>query len=211
MTIQPSTVISKNPHISWYRNFFTEEQCSYLLQVKEYTFARRKVDNYGNPVRDIHFTDSFGERLTFEQIKSLDIPEKFTQYFGLDSFTQIDSPTIVQYPENGYIVSHVDGGPVGPVNRRRSTFILYLNSGYNGGDLKFNNLNIVVKPKIGCGVYFEYPNMETNNLLTHESTPNTGCPKYCIPFFIRTPEYISDYREEWIKVYGEDIKNLPYF
>lgn len=211
MPLKPSAVIKDTPYISWYRDFFTKDECNYLLQIKEYTYARRKVDDYGSAIRDPHFTDSYSQTINIEQLLYLDIPGKFKKWFDLESITQLDSPSVVQYPIDGYIVPHVDGGPIGDVTKRHKTFILYLNDDYTGGDLKFNRLNVVVRPKTGCGVYFEYPDLDTNNLLLHESTPNQGCPKYCIPFFIRRPEYIEWCREEWIKRYGQEITKIPYF
>lgn len=211
MAAAPSSIINKSPHIAWYRNFFTAEECGYLLQIKDHTFARKKVNEYGEGVQDIHFTYSFSQTITLDQFIYLDLAIKLVEFFDLQSFTQVDGIYVVKYPIGGYIVPHVDGGPAGSVTRRRSTFILYLNDNYSGGHLKFNNLSIVVQPKSGCGVYFEYPTMEINNRLLHESTPNTGAEKFCIPFFIRTPEYIEEYRAEWQKKYGPEISKLPNF
>jgi hypothetical protein len=70
-------------------------------------------------------------------------------------------------------------GPHGDINQdfqNEFSFVVYLNDDYEGGELKFNDKDITIKPKAGSVVGFR-------SLEIHESLPTTSGIKWHIPYF----------------------------
>ncbi len=70
-------------------------------------------------------------------------------------------------------------GPHGDINQdfqNEFSFVVYLNDDYEGGELRFNDKGITIKPKAGSVVGFR-------SLEVHESLPTTSGIKWHIPYF----------------------------
>lgn len=82
---------------------------------------------------------------------------------------------IARYQEGGFYAPHVDTNGAARV----LSGVLYLNSDFEGGELKFPSQDITIKPEEGMLVLFP-----SNFLFIHESTPITeGCKYATIGWF----------------------------
>jgi prolyl 4-hydroxylase len=70
-------------------------------------------------------------------------------------------------------------------NDRKATVILYLNDNFEGGETRFDKLNITVKPKKGTALYFTYENEDTKDLSFHAGLPVKFGTKNIATFWLR--------------------------
>jgi len=198
--IQPTTVISSSSYIGYYRNFLSSDECDFITKNQNFGSLRTKVNAGGQYEQDENFTLSHGRLLTIDEINNINLVQKLKDTFDLSSVTQAEPFLLARYPENGFLRLHHDRRPNSPIMRRMATLILYFNDDYEGGELHFPRLNLQIRPKKGSGVFFTYgnnPDADAN--LIHESKINTGNAKYMLPVFMRVPEFIDEYKEDWKK------------
>jgi prolyl 4-hydroxylase len=202
MKIQPTSTIHNEPYIGYYRNFLSAEECDYILLNQEFNQLRYKVDSYNNSVQDENFTLSYGRHPTMDEILHIDLINKIKNAFDLESATQAETFHLAKYPDGGYLVPHHDYRPNSRIDKRFATFVLWLNDDFNGGELHFPRLNLQIRPKKGCGVFFRYGKNANNDIMIHESKVNTGGPKYMLPIFMRVAEFMDEYKQEWKNRYN---------
>ena len=72
-----------------------------------------------------------------------------------------ESPELMRYREGGYYIKHADSQNMDMANRtwskvidRDLSLLLYLNDGYEGGELSFYKLNYQIRPRAGAAVLF---------------------------------------------------------
>lgn len=97
----------------------------------------------------------------------------YKAYFGSMEF-----PQMLYYPaDSGYYADHVDAA-VG--NERVFSAVLYLNTIDNGGETRFVDLDLTIKPVAGRLVMFP-----ANYLFRHEATKPIGQDKFSIVTWYR--------------------------
>lgn len=99
--------------------------------------------------------------------------KKKIQPLTTDILTHIETPHVLYYKKGGKYDKHTDSEQFDPtrnqfyqVKDRHFSFLIYLNDGYEGGNLKFNFLNYVYRPKAGQAVFFP-----SGHIFSHQSTP----------------------------------------
>lgn len=90
---------------------------------------------------------------------------------------QLNEYGILRYKTGQYTTLHSDGGA--GANRIVSG-LLYLNDNYEGGELYFDKLDILYKPKAGDVLIFP-----SNFIFSHEAKAVTSGVKYCAVRFWR--------------------------
>ena len=90
-----------------------------------------------------------------------------------ETLTYIEIPHVLYYKKGGKYDKHTDSEQFDPeknqfyqIKDRHFSFLIYLNDDYEGGNLKFNFLNYMYRPKAGEAVCFP-----SGHIFTHQSTP----------------------------------------
>ena len=89
-----------------------------------------------------------------------------------------DFYTIKKYNTNAYMGPHVDSTDRTISKMPTISIVIYLNDDYEGGEIKFPNQNISIKPEAGSMVIF--PSYEP---YVHDPQPTISGDKYMSPVF----------------------------
>lgn len=81
-----------------------------------------------------------------------DINEKLAEITDWKTFGHYH---LQSYDPGGYVNMHTDWSG-GLSNQRHATLIFYLNDEFEGGETEFPTLDVMVKPKKGAGLFFNY-------------------------------------------------------
>jgi prolyl 4-hydroxylase len=97
--------------------------------------------------------------------------EKYNHVYEVD---KAESWQLTRYETNQYFRPHCDYFTTAEQIKKRktnrvATVILYLNDDFTGGETKFPNLGITIKPQRGAFLYFTYPECSSTNRLTLHS------------------------------------------
>jgi len=102
-------------------------------------------------------------------------------HYGVD-FEWFERPQILRYYPGGKYMAHSDAENMDPKTRkwtksldRDYSVLLYLNEGYEGGKIKFNNFDYRLQPKAGMLVAFP-----SNAEYLHEAEPVISGSRYAI-------------------------------
>jgi len=88
---------------------------------------------------------------------------------------------LLKYEKGGYLPAHQDHG----VSSRVLSVVMYLNDGYEGGEMVFPNSKISIKPVPGSIIFFP-----SNFLYIHEVRPIVSGTRYSMPHWfhnMKTP------------------------
>lgn len=198
---QPDTIINRQPFIGYYRNFLSSEECDYIISNQDFDRLRYKVDANNNNVQDETFTNSLGRYLSMDEINHVNLFGKLKDTFELETAAQAEIFHLAKYPDGGHLTLHHDYRVNSSIETRRATFVLWLNDDFAGGEMHFPRLNLQVRPKKGCGIFFMYGPNFNNEIMIHESKVNTGGPKYMLPVFMRAPEFKETCVNQWKQRY----------
>jgi hypothetical protein len=94
--------------------------------------------------------------------------EKYNHIYEVD---KAETWQLTRYETNQYFRAHRDYFTTEEQIKKRktnrvATVILYLNDDFTGGETKFPNLGITIKPQQGAFLYFTYPKCSSTNHLT---------------------------------------------
>jgi prolyl 4-hydroxylase len=75
--------------------------------------------------------------------------------------------------------------------QRVATLVIYLNEVAGGGDTVFPRIGLAIKPRSGCGVYFEYCNAagELDERCLHAGAPVSNGEKWIATKWLRQRPY----------------------
>lgn len=109
--------------------------------------------------------------------------EDFTNTYFIEKVVS-DSYLLLKYGNEGKFDDHVDDGGKFP---RTVSVSAYINDEYSGGELEFNNFNVVHKPIAGDIVFFcsAFPYM-------HKVSPVTEGVRYAIVNWYRYSTYLKE-------------------
>ena len=140
-------------------NFLSDNECDELIEYasNQQLITSETLGDYGNVTSDYRKSEQLWITDEQHQIAKkisdfceniLDLPKK-----------NMESLQLVKYDVSGYFKEHYDAEPDKTKNNnikdRAHTFIVYLNNVEEGGETRFPNLNINIKPKKGSALYFK--------------------------------------------------------
>ena len=97
------------------------------------------------------------------------------------------SVILVRYDIGGELELHNDFENYDPCRECTHANAMYLNDGYEGGDIYFPEVDVQIHPSAGTLVYFPQTSVkEDHSDMTHGVTPITSGTKYLINFCITT-------------------------
>jgi len=169
---------SSSDNIKVVNNFLTKEEVDYLLldiDSRPYISFVSQKDHAGNPltymnkfngVADIH---NIIERCKEEIHKSYGIEKE-------KIYVKQDSLSVVKWTEGSYLELHVDD--LGYVTDNHLPVHIYLNSDYDGGEIKFVTHGLSFKPNVGDFIVFP-----GNMHYPHEVTKILSGTRYTLPIW----------------------------
>lgn len=178
-------------------NFFTEDECDEILQ--RHTSKLTKADTlsgYMPTYRNAKYgwiNDIQSDTLVLKYQK------KIEELTGISS-NHYEYPHVVEYDIGGQYKKHHDFFHPGTDyyhrcmaegGQRTHTCILYLNDDFTGGETKFYDLNLKVKPKKGSLCYWRNidESGEINYDSLHAGLPVTSGKKYILISWIRQKNF----------------------
>jgi len=167
-------------------NFLTSEECDNLIKYSktQQLITSETLGEFGNVTNDyrkseqIWITDNqhkIAKKISDFCEIILDLPKK-----------NMEDLQLVKYDVSGYFKEHYDAEQDNKKNNnikdRARTFIVYLNDVEKGGETRFPNLDITIKPKKGTAIYFK--TLLSNNVLLkkslHQGMPIIQSEKYIV-------------------------------
>lgn len=142
---------------------------------KEYQYGQKKTISYDTPSNNIQINKECYKIIY--KIKNA-IDDTTYNYAlntnNLDRLNISDDFVINKYFTNTYMGSHVDSEN----DNMLFSIVVYLNDNYKGGEIKFPQHNIKIKPAAGSVIIFP-----SKNPYYHEPLPVTQGEKYMCPGF----------------------------
>lgn len=178
------------------QNFVPEQIIETLLQNKSKDHSPALV-GWGNNQNPTDYRKTNWLTLP-EHIRSqlhstiFDIHEQHLRSLYKSKVKSIESPQFLCYDKNGHYDKHNDSesfvnGKLQRVVNRDISLLLYLNDDYEGGEIEFTQLQLMIKPKKGMLIAFpSYYEFE------HKVHPVISGTRYNIVSWIETEERIYE-------------------
>ena len=159
-------------------NFLSKEEIEYLMsdiETRQHISFVSQKDNEGNALTYMH---------QYNGIKDINniigrCKDQISSFYGIEKEKiQEKEPhlSVVKWTEGTYLNLHVDD--LGYVTDNHLPVLIYLNSDYEGGEIKFEAHNISIKPNVGDFIVFpgnlHYP---------HEVTKVLSGTRYTLPIW----------------------------
>jgi predicted 2-oxoglutarate/Fe(II)-dependent dioxygenase YbiX len=110
------------------------------------------------------------------------VVDQFIEPEYQDKAAWFEQPHMLKYTPGGYYHMHADSQHMDPksgdwdkVLDRDVSLLIYLNEGYSGGALRFDNFNYTLQPKPGMLVYFP-----SDHRYMHTALPVTSGTRYAM-------------------------------
>jgi predicted 2-oxoglutarate/Fe(II)-dependent dioxygenase YbiX len=144
--------------------FLTTAECAVLSEAAQGPAAEQHVDDIAEPYwkgRIAFFADvlaSYPEAAALMRRVQRRVTGRLQEFYALNAPVFADTVQLVQWREGMFMPPHADranpdGSPHGMPHRDFAS-IVYLNDDYDGGELYFPRLDMVVKPRSGMLVAF---------------------------------------------------------
>lgn len=160
--------------IAVFKNIFLRSEEVIEMAENSTTWRQGTAGPTANPeirITDIHDIDTKTE-LHNELLQTfLDGINEYKQKYTTCRVTSAEPLRVGRYSIGGHYVLHSDS----VASERVLSGILYLNSDFEGGQLRFDHQDIVIKPMEGMLVLFP-----SNFVYVHESLPLTAGKKYIV-------------------------------
>lgn len=159
-------------------NFLSKEEIEYLMsdiETRQHISFVSQKDNEGNALTYMH---------QYNGIKDINniigrCKDQISSFYGIEKEKiQEKEPhlSVVKWTEGTYLNLHVDD--LGYVTDNHLPVLIYLNSDYEGGEIRFEAHNISIKPNVGDFIVFpgnlHYP---------HEVTKVLSGTRYTLPIW----------------------------
>ncbi len=184
----------KPPHgVVLKENFLGPEKCSELLDIirkqgsgwlKVMDLDKTTQEQTANKVDENRVTELVDMEEHQAMLNAL-VADLIKEEIEPGTGTRIEwfeEPQILKYKPGGFYASHADAESYDnqldawvKVLDRDWSLLLYLNDGYEGGEIKFNKFNYQVKPKTGTLIYFP-----ADGRYMHTALPVTAGERYAL-------------------------------
>lgn len=195
--------VNGSPKIVLFMDFLSPEECDLVLK-QSFDFQRSKTGGInGQPGKenDIRTSETYCDdtnSLFFIKQRIAGLLAQIEPKYDQLTFNHYESLQIQKYTKDQTYGYHYDCFNFPHIqqrlkNDRISTFLVYLNDDFTGGETDFNFLGITIKPKKGMGLFFEYWEEDLARLKTkHAGLPVKDGEKWIITCWIRQNEIQDD-------------------
>ncbi len=208
ITIPPnaSQIHSQNPLIAEYQNWLPEREVKKILKLRKElgwyqgkTADRIKRSSEFDPA--IRIADNYKVE-PGDQTWLATMADKVSAFLHVP-VSHIEPTLLVRYQTGGHFIEHSDWwdeiNSHGVKTHRQATFMVYLNSDFEGGQTHFRYAGITIEPEPGKALLFTYgADYKTKHHPNsyHSGLPVTSGTKYILIFFIRDNEFTDELREK---------------
>ena len=200
MTLQlTSYVVCLEPKISVLPNFLSPEECTHLIDLAEQVGFSQSLVGRGSYSNSSSFSNQISTNRTSQSV-TLDpradrvVSEIELRLAGLVGLPveHLESLVVVKYLPGQLFNDHHDG------TFRSHTVFLYLNQVAAGGETRFPNLGLRIKPSMGAAVLWRNTMLDgsEDSRTVHAGLPPEGCVKFGVNCFFNQDRV----REEGVSV-----------
>lgn len=198
--VRVSLRLSK-PVVAVFDDIFSPEECDELIRLARAKLKRSTIVDPGTGKEDVisgrSSTGTFFALLETEFIATLDRRISAVMNMPVDNGEGLQ---ILNYQVGGEYKAHFDyfapSDPGSAVHlakggQRVSTLVIYLNDVQEAGETTFPEVGLVITPKKGAAVYFEYCNSlnQVDPLTLHSGTPVVAGEKWIATKWVRQGRY----------------------
>jgi prolyl 4-hydroxylase len=185
-------VLSESPHVMLFPRLFSPAECDYLADVAEPTYAPSLVG--GSDTRDDRDPVRSSDGSTLHWLIEDPAIHALNRRLAAASGTAYDwgeSPQILRYAPGQQYRNHLDYLP-GADNQRIMTALVYLNTGYEGGETAFVKTELRIKGAKGDCIVFRnaLADGRPDPMSEHAGLPVTRGTKYLASRWIRERRHI---------------------
>ena len=197
--VRLSTVLV-NPNVALVENLLSEQECDKLVQLVQSRLRRSEVVDPTSGALEIsgvrrseggHF--GYGENAVVARLEA-----RVAALTGMP-VNHGEPLQLLHYPAGGEYEPHHDyfdpaygmGALLRQGGQRVATLVIYLREPQEGGDTYFPELELSLRPRKGCGIYFEYCNArgELDARCLHAGTPVVRGDKWIATKWFRQSPY----------------------
>ena len=184
--------LSTDPHVVHFTGLFTAAECDYLMQASGGAFEPSMVhDSNRQLVRDqIRTSDGATIHWLIEDPAIVALNRRIAAISN-SAYENGEALALLRYSPGQEYRPHFDFVS-GAANRRLQTALIYLNSGYEGGETQFVRTGLTVRGGAGDVVLFHNEGADggPNPLSEHAGLPVTRGLKYLATRWIRESRWI---------------------
>lgn len=172
-------IVSESPSIHLFPGLFSTAECDYLVAVAEPTFEPSLVaDPAGDRPDPIRTSDGSPMHWLIEDPAIHALNRRIAAASGT-AWEQGEPLLILRYSPGQQYRSHFDYVP-GLANQRIKTALIYLNTGYEGGQTQFVKAGLMVNARKGNGIVFRniLADGRADPMSEHAGLPVTRGVKY---------------------------------
>ncbi|MGH1357847.1 MAG: 2OG-Fe(II) oxygenase [Burkholderiaceae bacterium] len=194
--------VMTDPNVGLLEHLLTPQECEELIEQSAGKLKRSEVVNRqtgGFEINEVRTSEgTYFERGETETIARIE--QRIADITGVP--VENGEPLqILHYNEGGEYLPHHDyfepedpGSKVHVASggQRIATLVIYLNTVPSGGETNFPNLDVSVRARAGCAVYFEYCNSDTelDERCLHAGVPVLAGEKWIATKWLRQSAYI---------------------
>ncbi|HEX5185217.1 MAG TPA: 2OG-Fe(II) oxygenase [Allosphingosinicella sp.] len=191
-TVPKPQIVSESPSIHLFPNLFTPAECDYLVAVAEPTFEPSLVaDPAGDRPDPIRTSDSSAMHWLIEDPAIHALNRRIAAVSGT-AWEQGEPLLILRYSPGQQYRNHLDYVP-GLANQRVKTALVYLNTGYEGGQTEFVKAGLMVNARKGNGIVFRniLADGRADPMSEHAGLPVTRGVKYLASRWIHERRHVA--------------------
>jgi prolyl 4-hydroxylase len=191
-TVPHGKRLSSDPQVEHFTSLFTPAECDYLMNATGNAFEPSMVyDSSRRLVRDqIRTSDGATIHWLIEDPAIVALNRRIAA-ISHSAYENGEALALLRYSPGQEYRPHFDFVS-GATNRRLQTALIYLNSGYEGGETQFVRTGLSVKGGAGDVILFHNEGAEggPNPLSEHAGLPITSGQKYLATRWIRESRWI---------------------
>jgi prolyl 4-hydroxylase len=185
-TVPQGQNVSESPAITLFPNLFSAAECDYLVEVAEPTFEPSVVAGPSGDRRDpIRTSDGSAMHWLIEDPAIHALNRRLAAVSGT-AWDQGEPLQMLRYSPGQQYRNHLDYVP-GLDNQRVKTALVYLNTGFEGGETAFVKAGLMIKARKGNAIVFRniLPDGRCDPMCEHAGLPITRGVKYLASRWIR--------------------------
>lgn len=194
-TFTKEPIYQNKPYLSMLHGFLSDEECDHIINLCEPRFKRSNVV-YKSGESKAHEARTSSSCIIEPGEDSIvkAVEQRAAEVVGVP-VENIEGLQVVKYTPGQQYKAHNDwlSDQKNMKNQRYATIFGYLNDDFEGGETKFTNIGVDVKPKKGDAALWY--NCESNDTKTcyeeskHAGSPPTKGTKYGLNIWIRFNKY----------------------